>query len=124
MTPILQVAIGGALGAVLRYLSVSQATAWFGAGFPFGTLFVNVLGSFVMGLAAHLLVRDGAILPISPMIMTGILGGFTTFSAFSLDAVRLYENGQTGAATLYVLGSVLLSISALVAGLALARAIA
>ncbi|MHA3914823.1 fluoride efflux transporter CrcB [Halovulum sp. GXIMD14793] len=121
MIPILQVALGGAVGAVLRYLSVTQAAVWFGTAFPFGTMFVNIAGSFLMGLAAHLLLRDGAVLSTSPLIIAGVLGGFTTFSAFSLDAIGLYENGQVGGAVLYVVGSVLLSLLALVLGLWLAR---
>ncbi|MEM7211987.1 MAG: fluoride efflux transporter CrcB [Pseudomonadota bacterium] len=118
------VALGGACGASLRYLCTTAAlriagdTAW-------GTLFVNVVGSLVMGVAAILLVeRFTEIGPrLMPLITVGLLGGFTTFSAFSLDAVRLFEDGRIGVAAGYVLGSVVLSILALFAGLLLGRAL-
>jgi len=110
---LIQVAIGGAIGAVLRY-SIGLAIA-----FPYGTIAVNVLGSFLMGLAFVLLgSRAGA-----PFVMAGILGGFTTFSAFSLDALKLFEAGRIAAAGGYVIASVVLSILALCFGIALARAI-
>ena len=111
------VALGGALGAVLRYL------IFLGVAFPFGTLLVNILGSFLMGLAFVLLLEDG-LDRAAVFVMTGVLGGFTTFSAFSLDAVRLFERGETGAAVGYVLVSVVLSVAALVAGLTAARVLA
>jgi len=108
---LIQVAIGGAIGAVLRY----SIGLWI--AFPYGTIAVNVLGSFLMGLAFVLLgTRAGA-----PFVMAGILGGFTTFSAFSLDVIRLYEAGRFVSAGGYVIGSVLLSIFALIFGVALAR---
>ena len=109
----IQIAIGGALGAMLRY-GVGLAVA-----FPFGTLAVNVLGSFLMGLAFVLLgTRAGR-----PFVMIGLLGGFTTFSAFSLDVFRLYEAGRLAAAGGYVAVSVMLSIFALFVGIYLARAV-
>lgn len=115
------VAAGGALGATLRWLS----GLWIGrvaGGFPYGTLFVNVLGGFVMGLAAvWLMERAGAWRALSPFVMTGLLGGFTTFSAFSLDTLHLLERGEAAKAGLYVGLSVALSIAALWAGLTLAR---
>ncbi|MGB8812244.1 MAG: fluoride efflux transporter CrcB [Paracoccaceae bacterium] len=110
-----QVALGGAIGAVLRHLTSLGALRVFGAGFPCGTLAVNVVGSFVMGALFVALAQKDA-LRLAPFLMTGILGGFTTFSAFSLDAFRLWEDGQAGLASGYVLGSVALSIAALVAG--------
>jgi len=111
---IIYVALGGAIGATLRYLT-SLVVA-----FPFGTLAVNVLGSFAMGLAFVLIVQKGMD-RLAIFAMTGILGGFTTFSAFSLDAFRLYERGDVGSAAMYVVGSVVLSLLGLVAGVALAR---
>lgn len=111
---IIYVALGGAIGATLRYLT-SLVVA-----FPFGTLAVNVLGSFAMGLAFVLIAQKGMD-RLAIFAMTGILGGFTTFSAFSLDAFRLYERGDVGSAALYVVGSVVLSLLGLVAGVALAR---
>ena len=120
ISTLLQVALGGAVGAVARYLTGLGALRVFGAGFPVGTLAVNVLGSFLMGVLAVVLVqKSGA--RFSPLLMTGLLGGFTTFSAFSLDAVALWEKGAAGAAAIYVVASVLLSIAGLIAGLTLAR---
>ena len=124
MDKIALVALGGAIGAVLRYLAAGWAGRVAGE-LPLGTLFVNVVGSFVMGACAVLLVTR---LPetasrLAPFAMTGVLGGFTTFSAFSLDAFRLYEAGRIGAAAAYVGGSVVLSIAGLVAGIALVRAL-
>ncbi len=119
---VLQVAIGGACGAVLRYgtgLAVMRLTGPF---FPAGTFFVNVVGSFVMGVFAVMLVHKG-FNHYAPLLMTGLLGGFTTFSAFSLDALGLIERGHYGAACVYILGSVGLSLLAILAGLSLARSI-
>jgi CrcB protein len=90
---------------------------------PLGVLAANVLGSFLMGLFAGAATQRGLI-HLSPLVATGILGGFTTFSAFSLEAVTLWERGAPGLAALYVLASVTLSIGALVAGLALGRSLA
>ena len=106
------VATGGAAGSVLRHL-LSQAAA-----FPFGTLAVNVAGSLAIGIAfVALSGRGGAYL----FVVAGLLGGFTTFSAFSLDTIRLIEAGRFGAASGYVVASVLLSLLACLAGLWLAR---
>lgn len=118
MTPLLSVAVGGALGASARYVTGLAALRLFGAGFPWGTLTVNIVGSLLMGLAFVLIGQGGR---LSPLLMTGLLGGFTTFSAFSLDAVTLYDKGSVALAGLYVIASVTLSILALIAGIALAR---
>jgi len=107
-----QVALGGALGSVLRYLTISLV------GGPVATFAVNVLGSFLMGVLVVALVQRGH---LSPLLMTGVLGGFTTFSAFSLDALKLYEGGLPVQAALYVVGSVLLSLAAVALGAALTR---
>lgn len=120
MTAIIQVALGGAIGASARYLVGLGLTRLWGAGFPWATLAVNIAGSFAMGVLAVLLTPAGR---FSPLLMSGVLGGFTTFSAFSLDAIALYERGQAGLAALYVLASVTLSIAALGAGMALARGV-
>ena len=114
------VALGGAVGSVLRFLTVAGATRAFGAGFPFGTLGVNVLGSLLMGVLFHLLVERSQT-PLAPGVTAGLLGGFTTFSAFSLETVQLLEAGRVGAAALYILASVVLSLGALMLGLLLAR---
>lgn len=121
---ILQVAIGGAIGASGRFLTGAAMARAFGTGFPLGTLTVNVAGSFLMGLAFVVLMqREGGPSAWFPFVMTGILGGFTTFSAFSLDLWGLYERGRPLAAGVYLGGSVALSVAALIAGIALARGI-
>lgn len=107
-----QVALGGAIGSVLRYLTVTA----FGA--PLATVVVNVLGSLVMG-ALFVLLSSRA--QLSPLLMTGVLGGFTTFSAFSLDALKLWQAGQTAQAALYVGASVVFSLLAVALGAALAK---
>lgn len=109
------VALGGAIGACLRF-AVGQVVT-----FPFGTLAVNVIGSFVMGVAFVVLLAHPRAAIHGPLVMTGALGAFTTFSAFSLDALKLYESGRALAAGGYVLGTVLLSVGALICGVALAR---
>ena len=118
---LLQVALGGAIGASARYLTSVGAMRLMGPGFPWGTLTVNVVGSFLMGVLVVVLAHKGG-MKAAPFLMTGILGGFTTFSAFSLDAFTLYERGQTGGALAYVAASVVLSIAAIVAGVLVARA--
>lgn len=117
---LLQVAVGGALGAMLRYLSNVSAMRLFGPGFPVATVFVNVVGSFAMGVLVVVLAHKGGT-RFAPFLMTGVLGGFTTFSAFSLDATTLWERGQPGVALGYVAGSVFLSLAAIAAGLYAAR---
>ena len=119
---ILQVALGGAIGASLRYLTNVGARSLFGAGYPFGTLIVNILGSFLMGVLVVVLAKRGGN-HLVPFLMTGILGGFTTFSAFSLDTLTIWERGEPASACVYVAASVLLSLAAIVAGLALARSL-
>ncbi|SEN90591.1 camphor resistance protein CrcB [Gemmobacter aquatilis] len=106
-----QVALGGALGASLRYLANVSIQRIAGHGFPWHTLFVNVAGSAIMGGLMVALAHKGG-LRFAPFLMTGVLGGFTTFSAFSMDAILLWERGQIGAAALYIGGSVLLSLAA------------
>lgn len=115
---------GGAVGAGARHLVGRAALAAFGAAFPWGTLIVNLAGGIGMGVLAGVLARTGASETWRLLLGTGLLGGFTTFSAFSLDAVLLAERGATATAALYVLVSVAGAIAALVAGLALARSLA
>lgn len=115
-----QVALGGALGAMLRYLTNVAAMRALGPGFPFGTMIVNILGSFLMGVIVVVLAKRGGN-DLAPLLMTGILGGFTTFSAFSLDALTLWERGAAWAAFGYVAASVILSLAAIAAGLYVAR---
>ena len=116
---VLQVAIGGALGSVARY-GVNVLAGRLAPGYPLGTLAVNVLGSLVMGLMAGIFAHRGGH-HLAPLLMTGLLGGFTTFSAFSLDALTLWQRGEGVLATGYVLVSIFLSLAAVFAGLALAR---
>ena len=115
-----QVALGGATGATLRYMVTTSSTRMFGVGFPIGTLAVNVLGSFLMGLLVVVMAEKTGN-RLAPFLMTGILGGFTTFSAFSLDAITLYERGQTALAATYVMASVILSLAAIFLALHLFR---
>lgn len=117
------VALGGAVGACLRYAVSLWSLSRLGAGFPYGTLAVNVVGSAMLGLAAAFLIeahQDGGRWRVE-LLMIGALGGFTTFSTFSLEAVMLALKGRPGAAALYVALSVLLAIAAAAAGLLLGR---
>lgn len=118
---LLMVALGGAVGSVVRFLTV-LAAARIAPGFPFGTLTVNLLGSVLMGVFYIVLTGPRAGLP--PLLMVGVLGGFTTFSSFALDALKLWEGGMAGLAALYVLASVGLSLAGVAAGVMLARAFA
>lgn len=125
MGTVIAIALGGALGAVGRYALSSQITQWIGPGFPWGILLVNVAGCFAMGVLAEL----GALtLNLSPemraFLTTGILGGFTTFSAFALDSAVMIERGDWVSTTMYVAASVIGSIAALFLGLAVARGFA
>lgn len=114
--------VGGGLGAALRHGINMISARGLGTSFPYGTFIINISGSLAMGLiAGYLTFKGDAAQPWRLFLMTGILGGYTTFSAFSLDAVLLYERGEIGLALLYVAGSVVLSIAGLVAGLALVR---
>ena len=117
---LLQVAVGGALGASARYVVNVTAGRLLGTGFPWATLIVNVVGSFLMGLLVVALAEKFGN-RYAAFLMTGCLGGFTTFSAFSLDTLTLYERGQTGLALLYIAASVLLSLAAIALALHLFR---
>jgi fluoride exporter len=114
--------LGGGIGSMLRH-GVNLATArWFGTGFPYGTLTVNITGSLAMGLfAAWFAFKGDATQHWRLFFTTGILGGYTTFSAFSLDVALLYERGEIGLAALYVLASAAISIAGLFMGLYLVR---
>jgi fluoride exporter len=118
----LLVFVGGGLGATVRHAVNMMCARAFGTHFPFGTFLINVSGSIVMGLiAGYLAFRGSAAQPWRLFVMTGVLGGYTTFSAFSLDAALLYERGEIGLAALYAVGSVVLAVAGLFAGLALVR---
>lgn len=118
--------IGGGIGSALRYGVGRASIAIVGPSYPAGTLVVNLTGCFLMGvLAGWLAYRDlGADQSTKLFLATGILGGFTTFSAFALDAVTLWERGNTVSAAIYVLASVVGSIAGLFIGLHVARATA
>lgn len=124
MTGFAIVFLGGGLGAALRHGVNRLALAAFGPTTVAGTLIVNVIGSFVMGLLVGALAAapGGGSQNLRLFVATGLLGGFTTFSAFSLDALTLWQRGQPGAAVAYISASLLLSLAAITAGLALGRA--
>lgn len=118
------IAAGGAIGALGRHYVNVLALAWFGTAFPWGTLTVNIAGSFLMGVFVELSALVWSPGPtLRAMLTVGMLGAFTTFSTFSLETALLYERGQLGLAAFYVLLSLTLSVGALFAGLALIRTI-
>ena len=118
----LQVALGGAIGAALRFLTGVGILRLIGPGFPIAVMAVNVFGSFMIGLFVVFATQRG-VTQLNPFVMAGLLGGFTTFSAFSLEAVSLFELGAMWQALAYVVMSVGLSISGLMLGLIIARGI-
>lgn len=120
----LYVAVGGAAGAVLRFLMMNFIGHRLGNAFPYSTLIVNVSGSLVMGMLIGWLART---LPANAselrlLLAVGVLGGYTTFSSFSLDAITLFEEGRFGPMVIYITASVLLSLLGLIGGLYLMRA--
>src|ERR1700742_2013554 len=118
----LLVFVGGGLGATLRQIVNVVSSRFLGTAFPYHTFIINITGSTIMGLiAGYLAFKGEASQSLRLFLMTGILGGYTTFSAFSLDTALLYERGELGLAAFYVLGSVTLSLGGLFAGLALVR---
>lgn len=122
MAPILLVMLGGALGSAARLLVGRAMTTLLGAGFPWGTLTVNLVGGLAMGLLAGGLAK--LTVPGEPwrlLLGVGVLGGFTTFSTFSLEAVMMLQRRDYATLSLYALGSVVLSMLALMAGLELAK---
>jgi len=124
MLSYLLVFLGAGIGGALRHGVNVGCARLCGSPFPWGTLTVNVVGSFLMGLIAGWLsvkAGEGWSQPLRLFLTTGILGGFTTFSAFSLDAVLIWERGQMGLAAAYIGASVILSVAGLLTGLALIR---
>lgn len=122
MLQIALVAAGGAVGSVLRYLVGVWVVRFAGLAFPWGTLTVNIVGCFLIGLLAELIERRfGGSVPLRLLLVTGFLGGFTTFSAFSLETVALLDGGAFLPAALYVVSSVLVSLVAVFAGTGLVR---
>ena len=123
LTTVLQVALGGAIGASGRYLLGVGVMRSFGPQpLPLGVLVANILGSFFMG-ALIVFLGDKQLTHWNAFLATGMLGGFTTFSSFSLEAYRLIERGQTGMAIAYIALSVLVALAGLFAGVSLMRAI-
>jgi CrcB protein len=121
----LAVALGGAIGSVARYWVGVGSTKLFGLAFPWGTLIINIVGSFLIGaFAESFALRWDAPQAVRVFLTVGICGGFTTFSTFSLDTYVLIERGELWPAAAYIVGSVVLSIGGLVAGLHLIRAAA
>ena len=121
-TNLLMIGAGGALGAMGRYLTSVAVARVAGPGMPLGVMTANVLGCLAMGLFVGLAGRHGWTW-LNPFVATGILGGYTTFSSFSLEAIRLAEDGQAGTAALYVGLSVGAGLGALFLGLLLARSL-
>ncbi|WP_127902171.1 fluoride efflux transporter CrcB [Solirhodobacter olei] len=118
---VLQVAIGGAIGASARYLAGVAILRSFGSHeFPLGVIAVNILGSFIMGALVVFLGQKG-LTHWNALLATGVLGGFTTFSSFSLESWRLFDTGRYDLAALYILLSVAVSLIALIAGVHLMR---
>ena len=124
MNTIIAVAVGGALGSVLRHGVNVAALRWIGAGFPWGTFIVNLVGCFAMGIVATAFaMRAGWAPEWRAFFATGVLGGFTTFSAFSLDFAQLLERGAIATAAAYLLGSVALAILGFFLGAGVTRLI-
>lgn len=122
MYSILLVMSGGAIGAGLRF-GLSQALPYSGQGWPWSTFVANILGGLAMGiLAAWVLRGDSSAEPLRLFVGVGVLGGFTTFSAFSLEMARMIEQGHTGLAAGYAVASVLLALAALFSGMTAAKA--
>jgi CrcB protein len=118
----LAIALGGALGSVLRFALNEAISDRWGRAFPWGTLGVNVMGSFLIGLLVVLLVERWDVSPVVRLgLMVGLLGGFTTFSSFSLEVVNLLQNGAFLRALAYVLASVIVCVAAAAIGMGLAR---
>ncbi|MQP67684.1 fluoride efflux transporter CrcB [Niveispirillum sp. SYP-B3756] len=122
MKMVLYVAFGGALGSVARYLTAQGMGRWLGADFPWATLTVNIVGSTIMGLLVGMMAHFWSPPPeLRAFLTVGILGGFTTFSTFSLDVATLLERGDLGGAAFYLLASLIVAIGGLFAGLYLVR---
>lgn len=118
----LAIFVGGGLGSAFRHLVNRASLAYFGPAFPYGTLIVNVVGGLLMGVLAELfLVKGGGSQEFRLFLTTGFLGGFTTFSAFSLDAALMWQRSDYLALGSYIVASVLLSIAALFVGMAAVR---
>lgn len=118
--------LGGGVGSLLRLAVYHLARLWLPPSFPFGTFAVNVLGGLAAGLIAGTMLQRsvGGLDPTYVFLMTGVLGGFTTFSAFSVDAVMLWQRGDHAAAAAYVGGSIVLALLGVATGMTAVRALA
>ena len=118
----LMIAIGGALGSMARYAAVSYITPLFAYRFPFGTFIVNISGSFLIGVA-YVVIVEKAIIPVEWRLffITGIIGGYTTFSSFSLEVLQTWQEGYPLNSILYVTGSVFLGLLATYIGMQLTQ---
>jgi CrcB protein len=124
MTAAFLVFLGGGFGSVLRYLTGLGAARWFGDGWPYGTFAVNLIGCFAIGLCFRLLPSAEFGQPSARLLlMTGALGGFTTFSAFALDTAQLWLRQEQAGLILYLFGSVTFSLVGVAAGLAIGKAL-
>lgn len=124
MLQVIAIACGGALGALSRYYVIGLVTDWLGKDFPFGTLLVNVLGSFLIGILYVVVVLKMHVSPeLKAILVVGFLGAFTTFSTFSLEAFNFINQGLLLSAVTYILSSVILCILAVWAGVSLAKLI-
>lgn len=120
----ISIALGGALGALLRFWASTAVYAWLGRQFPWGTLAVNVMGSFLMGLLAMLLLERLVSGPeLRAFVLIGFLGAFTTFSTFSMETFNLLEQGDTATAMLNIAVSVVACLTATLAGVWLGRSL-
>ncbi len=124
MNAILAIAAGGAVGAVARYFVMVRVSHWLGADFPYGTLTVNIVGSFIFGAMAEAMALAWTVNgELRAFLVVGLLGSFTTFSTFSLDVVTLIQRGQLGQAGIYALVSVVVALVGFILGMALLRLI-
>ncbi len=122
MAILLYVGLGGALGAMARYAMVTGISHWLGTGFPFGTLLVNILGCLLMGILVGLSAQYLALSQeMKAFLAVGVLGGFTTFSAFALDTAELFQRQLAPEALLYIAASVIFSLLLLILGMLLVR---
>jgi fluoride exporter len=118
------VALGGAFGSIVRYFVSIYAGRMFGTAFPWGTLFINVSASFILGALAEIFALKWQVpIAIRALLVVGVCGGYSTFSTFSLEVVTLMNRGATVAASAYVVASILMSVGALLAALRLVRAL-
>jgi len=124
MNMVLAIALGGGFGAVMRHYAVNWVTSILGHSFPYGILFVNVMGSFLIGLIVEALaIKYELPFEVRAFLVTGFLGGFTTFSTFSLDIFKMIETGEYISSVVYILSSVLISLIALFLAIYMVREI-